>query len=100
MLPLLRIAPPEPLGALWLVITQLLMVRMLALLIAAPLPVVLPFASTRFDKLFVVPAAKVNSGMMPPPLMTVGTVAPPMIATLLVIAGNCNPSVMTFVTVN
>ena len=60
--------------------------------------VVQPLASTRLERLFVVPAAKVNSGRVPPPLMTVGTVATPVIATLFVIVGNGSPSVMTLVT--
>jgi hypothetical protein len=40
MAPLLKIAPPKPLIALLFVITQPLIERMLALLIAAPLLVV------------------------------------------------------------
>jgi hypothetical protein len=38
-------------------------------------------------------------GNVPPPLMTVGPVALPVIATLFVIVGNGKPSVMTFVAV-
>jgi hypothetical protein len=72
----------------------------LELLIAAPLPVVIPFARTRLERLFVVPSTKVKIGQDPPPLMTVGTSARPVIATLFVIVGNCNPSVMVFVTEN
>ena len=45
--------------------------------------------------LFVVPAAKVNSGSVPPPLMTVGEVATPVIATLFVMTGSASPKVMT-----
>ncbi len=37
-------------------------------------------------------------GKFPPPLMTVGTVAIPVIVTLFVIVGSGNPSLMTSVT--
>ena len=97
--PLLIIAPPEPLFALLFVIIQPLTERVLKLWMAAPFPVVLPFARTRLERLFVVPAAKVKRGKAPPPLITVGTVAPPMMATLFVIVGNANPSVIIFVSV-
>lgn len=70
------------------------------MMIAAPLPAVTPFASTSLDKRLVVPAARFNNGSVPPPLITVGTSARPIIATLFVMAGNCNPSVMGFVTPN
>ncbi len=100
MIPLFIIAPPEPLIARWFVMTQLSTCSVLELLIAAPLPVVLPFTSTSRDRLFVVPAAKMKSGRLPPPLMTEGTSVRPIIATLFVIVGNCNPSVIALVTLN
>ena len=81
-------------------IVQLFTERLLVLLIAAPLPVVLPFASTRLDIVFVVPATKTKIGRTPPPLMTVGTSVRPMMVMLFVIAGNCDPSVIIFVTAN
>jgi hypothetical protein len=51
------------------------------------------------DRLFVVPAAKLKICKTPPPLMTAGVLAAPMIVRLFEIVGNGDPSVMTFVTV-
>jgi hypothetical protein len=50
--------------------------------------------------MFVVPAANVNIGTAPPPLMTVGTSMRPLMVTLLVMGGRGETSTIGSVTAN